>query len=378
MSKKTLAFYLPSLVGGGAERVTLNLVQYLAKHHDYQIDLVLVSATGELMHQVPDNVRVIDLESTRMLTSMPKLIKYLKKEKPHAILAGMDYVNVIALTAVKLARTKTRTVACLHINLTAQLANPVLRRAKYVVPFIKLTHPWANSIVATSRGCGEDFLKVTGVGKKNMHLIYNPTITDSILPKSQESVDHPWLTNNDTPVILAVGRLVQQKNFELAIRALAEVRKTREARLLILGDGPKRAELEALAEELGVREHVDMPGFVENPYAYMSKVSMLLMSSRFEALPAVLIEALHIGTQIVSTDCPNGPEEILENGKYGELIPMHDEKAMAQAIEKTLDNVDFKRHDEACQRYIAKHVTEQYLKVLIGPDSEMADLPRFT
>ena len=372
MSDKRIAVFFPNMVDGGAERVTLNLIRRLARDYDYPIDLVLASATGAFMEQVPDNVRVIDLKAGRMIASIPGLVRYLRKERPHAILSGMDYVNVTTLISKKLAMVKTRTVVCLHINLSAQLANPVYWRAKFVVPFIKLTHPGADVIVATSKGCGDDFLKVTGVGEKNMELIYNPTITDELLPLAAEKVEHKWFEEGAPPVILAVGRLVQQKNFELLLKSFAELRKNRDVRLLILGEGAKRSELEALVAELEIQDHVDMPGFVSNPYAYMSKSAMLVLSSHYEALPAVLIEALHIGTPIVATNCPNGPEEILENGKYGELVPVDDVPALAAAMQKTLDNKAFKKHEEACQRYIDKNVVKQYLKVLIGPEYNAA------
>lgn len=366
MNEKKFAFFLPNLVGGGAERVTLNLVKYLAKHYGYDLDLVLVSATDEFMDQVPDNVNVVDLNSSRMITAIPGLVRYLKREKPHAILSAMDYVNVFPLICKRIARVDTRTIGCLHINLSAQIANPVVWRGRFVLPFVKWTHPWADVIVATSKGCGDDFMEVTGVGENNMEMIYNPTITEEILPLSKEVVDHRWFNDPTVPVIVSVGRMVQQKNFELLLDSFAELRKTREAKLLILGDGPRREKLENQAVELGIANDVDMPGFVKNPYAYMAKCKMLVMSSRFEALPAVLIEALHIGIQVVSTDCPNGPNEILENGKYGSLVPMEDIEALAAAMVKCIDNKTYVPDETACTRFMDEHVAEEYLQVLLG------------
>lgn len=370
MENLKFAFFLPSLVGGGAEKVTLNLIKYLAMHHSYPIDVVLVSATGEFMDQVPENVRIIDLKCSRMILSIPKLVQYLRKEKPHALLSCMTYTSVTALLSRKIANSNTRVIACLHINMSAQILRPSVKRARFLVPFVKLTHPWADVIVATSRGCGEDFLQVTGVGKSNMEVIYNPTITDEIIPLSKKSVDHRWYGDGKPPVIIAVGRLAQQKNYDLLLRSFAKLLQHRQANLLILGDGPLREDLERLSVELGINEHLDMPGFVDNPYAYMSKSVMLVMSSYFEALPAVLIEALHVGTQVVSVDCPNGPSEILDGGRYGELIPMDNVDALAEGMMKALDNNDFQPNLEACQRYLDENVAPQYLRVLIG-ESDM-------
>ena len=168
------------MVDGGAERVTLNLIQYLAKHYKFKLDLVLVSATGAFMEQVPPEVNIIDLKASRTFASLPRLVRYLRKNRPVALLSGMDFVNVVALLAVKISLLDVRTVACLHINMSAQISNPGVFRGRFVPPLVKLTHPWADVIVGTSRGCGEDFIEVTGVGLENMRYIYNPAITDTI------------------------------------------------------------------------------------------------------------------------------------------------------------------------------------------------------
>lgn len=361
-----IAFFFPSMVDGGAERVTLNLIRYLAHHYNYPLDLVLVNASGAFMEQVPENVRVFDFKASRTLASMPKLIRYLREERPYVLLSGMDYVNCIALAGVKIAGTGTRTVACLHINMSAQLANFSSWRGRFITPFVKLTHPWADVIVGTSIGCGEDFVNVTGIGGKNMHYIYNPAITDDIKTMALEPVEHKWFVEGGPPVILAVGRLAHQKNFELLISALALLRKSHVAKLLILGNGDDRSKLESLVKKLDLEDHVDMPGFVSNPYAFMEKAAMYVLSSRYEALPAVLIEAMYCGTQLIATDCPSGPREILADGKYGQLIPVDDPIAMAAAMEKALMTKNFRQDVEACERFIDHNVIDQYLKVLLG------------
>lgn len=371
MKKKIkIAVFFPSMTDGGAERVTLNLIQYLAKNYEYPIDLVLASATGPFMDQVPDNVRVIDLKAGRVMASLPALIKYLRTERPSVLLSGMDYVNVIALIGAKLSFTGVRTVVCLHINLTAQLANPDIGRGRLIVPFLKVTHRWADVIVGTSKGCGEDFKKVTGVGEKNMEFIYNPVITETLAPKAAEPVDHRWFVEDSPPVILAVGRMAHQKNYGLLVRAFDIVRQTNDVRLLILGDGDKRQEIEKQISELGLDELVDTPGFVINPYSYMAKSAMFVLSSHYEALPAVLIEAMYCGTQLVSTDCPSGPNEILDGGKYGQLVPTDDAEKLAEAMIIALSNKEFKQSENACDRFIDANVVDRYLDVLTGVEAE--------
>ena len=199
--------------------------------------------------------------------------------------------------------------------------------------------------------------------------IYNPSITDDIAAKALQPVEHHWFKPESAPVILAVGRLAHQKNLDLLIESFSIVRKTRDANLLILGDGDKREELAALIEKLNLQNHVDMPGFVDNPYAYMAKSKIFVLSSLYEALPTVLIEAMHCGTQLVSTDCPNGPNEILDHGKYGQLVPVGDKQAMAGALTAALDNLQFEQDPNACDRFLAENVAKQYIDVFFPNDA---------
>jgi glycosyltransferase involved in cell wall biosynthesis len=196
-------------------------------------------------------------------------------------------------------------------------------------------------------------------------VIYNPVFTPDLLHKAQEPVDHPWFAPAGLPVILGVGRLAEQKDFFTLIRAFALVRQHRPARLIIVGEGPDRPGLEALARELGVADDVSLPGFSTNPYAYMRQADVFVLSSLFEGLPAVLVEALAVGVPIVSTRCPHGPEEILQDGICGPLVPVGDAAAMADAICATLD-APLPAHvlQERARAFALDTIVEQYKKVL--------------
>ena len=361
-----ISFFLPSMVDGGAERVTLNLIQYLARHYDLTLDLVLVSATGAFIDQVPPQVNVIDLKSSRTISSLPALISYLRKNRPDALLSGMDFVNVIALSAVKLSRVNTRTVACLHSHYSAQLSNASAFRGRFITPFVKVTHRWADVIVGISKGCGEEFIKATGVGQENMRYIYNPVITDAIAPLAAEPLNHPWFSKGEPPVILAVGRLSHAKNFQLLVDAYAIVKESHAARLIILGDGEDRPDLESRVKSLDLENDVELPGFVANPYAYMKNSAVYVLSSRYEALPTVLIEAMYCGTQLVAVDCPSGPREILADGKYGELVSQESTSELVEAIIRALKRKDFEQDPAACERFMDYSVADQYLDALLG------------
>jgi glycosyltransferase involved in cell wall biosynthesis len=197
-------------------------------------------------------------------------------------------------------------------------------------------YPWADAIVTVSQGSAEDLARL-GLSSDCIKVIYNPVVTPELFEKVTEPVEHPWFEPGSPPVILGVGRLEKQKDFPTLIRAFAQVRQQRPARLMILGEGQERPDLETLVQELGLAENVALPGFVANPYAYMGKAALFVLSSLFEGLPTVLIEAMATETPVVSTDCKSGPAEILANGQYGKLVAVGDVKGMAEAIISTLE-----------------------------------------
>jgi glycosyltransferase involved in cell wall biosynthesis len=195
----------------------------------------------------------------------------------------------------------------------------------------------ADAVIAVSGAIAEDIAQHTGVARHRIRTIYNPTFTGDLVDKASAPLDHPWFERGCPPVILGVGRLAAQKDFPALLRAFAAVRGRRPARLVILGEGRLRRELMTLAHSLGIAADMDMPGYVSNPLAWMSRASVFVLSSTCEGLPGVLIEAMAAGCPVVSTDCPSGPAEILENGAYGRLVPVGDHLALAEAIAATLD-----------------------------------------
>jgi glycosyltransferase involved in cell wall biosynthesis len=205
-------------------------------------------------------------------------------------------------------------------------------------PYLQRTfYPWASSVVAVSRGAADDLARTSGLPRDRVQVVYNPVITPTMIALAGQTPDHPWFAPGQPPVILGVGRLTRQKDFPTLLRAFAEVRRRRAARLIILGEGEDRSALEALARELGVAGDVALPGFRDNAMAYMARSALFVLSSAWEGLPTVLIEALAAGTRVVSTDCPSGPREILEDGRLGLLVPVGDPAALAEAMIDTLD-----------------------------------------
>lgn len=331
------AFFLPSLRGGGAERSILHLVNGLAER-GLLIDLVVVEAVGPYLDLLSSAVRLIDLHAGRTLRAIPGLMRYLRKTQPTCLLSVMDHVNIIALIARRLSRIPCRIIISTHTVMSVAASHSLNKRERLIPYLSRLVYPWADSIVAVSKVVADDLVHCLGLPRERIHVIYNPVAISELMSQSKIPIDHPWLTSGKAPVILGVGRLTPVKDFPTLIRAFNEVRSERDARLVILGEGEQREDLEALIQLLDMEEDVNLPGFVENPFSYMAQAAVMVLSSRTEALPSVLIQAMACGTPVVSTDCPGGVREILEDGKYGELAPVGDAHRLAQAILSTLDN----------------------------------------
>lgn len=363
-AQKRLAFFLPGLYGGGAERIMLNLAKGISAR-GYPLDLVLARAEGPYLNQVPAEVRVVDLNASRVLASGPALIRYLRKERPAALLSAL-HANVVALFARRFAGVPFRVVVSEHNTLSSVVSGTPDARWQVFPQFARLFYPWATEIVAVSDGVADDLAKTARLRRDRIRTIYNPIVTPDILEKTQAPLDHPWFQTGEPPVILAVGRLTAQKAFDLLIQAFAQARKAHPARLLILGEGEERPALEALVKQLGLEAEISLPGFVPNPYAYMARAALFALSSKWEGLPTVLVEAMSAGTPVVSTDCPSGPREILRGGQYGQLVPMNDVTALANAILAALAGNAPRPPRESWQPFELNTIVEQYLNVLIG------------
>ncbi|PSB24867.1 glycosyl transferase [Stenomitos frigidus ULC18] len=361
-----LSVFLPALEGGGAERAMLHLAEGLAGR-GFKIDLVLAETKGAYLDTVPSSIRIVDLKarSPLLVSKTLALRRYLQQEQPSVLFSALDILSS-ATWAQRLAGVPTRVVMCVQTNLSQQFRDHQPNTIGRIRPkLVRLFYPWADAIVAASKGVAEDVARLTGISSDTIRVIYNPVVTPAVLAKMQQPVDHPWFATGEPPVILGVGRLVSQKDFPTLVEAFAIVRKQRSARLMILGEGEDRAKLEAQIRALGLQDDVALPGFAENPYAYMAHASVFALSSIFEGFGNVVAEAMAAGTAIVSTDCPSGPAEILEGGKYGKLVPVNDPAALAEGILATLQApiaADVLR--QRAQEFSVDRVTDQYIHVL--------------
>lgn len=349
----SVALYLPNFASGGAERLNINLASELTRR-GFDVSFVVHKQEGALLPIVPPDVRVVSLHARRTLGAFWPLIKYLRREKPNILLSSLGHNNIIAVWAGLLAHVGTRIIVSQHNSLAYESKTDAWKGK--VLPFLyRISLSFADGIVAVSKGVANEFAAMTGIAQDRITVIYNPVIGDDFAQRLSERVSHPWLNDNDRPIVLGVGRLVAQKDFATLLDAFALVIRERPARLIILGEGELQDSLLDQARRLGIADKVDIAGFVLNPLPFMKRARAFVLSSRFEGFGNVLVEALACGTPVISTSCNHGPDEIIDGGRFGRLVPVGDTQAMARAITESL--AEEPRRDELQAQGISFTVT---------------------
>lgn len=337
---RTLTFFLPNYGDGGLERMFVNLASEISQR-GITVYFIVGDRNKPYLNDLPTSVKLISLSHASSAGRVKELSTHICEAAPDAIMTARELGLPIALKAKRACRSQTRIYYRAVTNILASLSHRHL--LKRIVGTLKLRQlrRWyweVDGIIAVSHGVANDVHRISGIPVDHIHVAHNPVVTPSMLQIAESVPDHPWYAVGQPPVILGVGRFTRQKNFELLIKAFAEVRKSRKVRLIILGNGARKEEFVELAKKLNIAEDVAFPGFNPNPYAYLSHSAMFVLSSNWEGSPNVLTEALAVGCPVVATDCPSGPRETLQDGKFGILVPMDDALAMADAIRQTLDH----------------------------------------
>ncbi len=331
----TLTLYMPNFSVGGVEVMTLKLAASMM-NRGFAVTLLVHNMEGELALHVPKGVRVVSLNTRRTLGAFLPLVRYLRWTQPDVLMSNLDLNNIIAILARFMAGKKTRVVITQHNSLRPE-AQPRKWQFKVVPLVYRLLLRFADGVVAVSEGIANELVKVGKISRDRVTVIHNGVIDDEFKRRMGMVANHRWITDNGAPFLLAIGRLEKEKDFETLLNAFALVRQNKKIRLIILGEGTQGWRLQDKARALGVAEDVSFPGFETNPMPFMRHAAALVMSSRFEGFGNVLVEGLACGTQIVSTDCPHGPAEILDGGRFGELVAVGDHIALAAAILRTLE-----------------------------------------
>jgi glycosyltransferase involved in cell wall biosynthesis len=334
-----VAFFVQNLRYGGAQKVTINIANGLTSR-GYDVDLVTANFEGDFVSDISSDLHVVDLDvpsvaGLGVLAGIPRLKSYLESAQPDVLIGAQTHANIAAVLAARVAKVS------LHVTLTEHSA---FGRSEGFKDWLTNTlassvYTLADEVVGVSGGVVESIVENTRVDSAATSVLYNPIDLESVRARSKEPVDDKWITDPDIRPVVSVSRLESQKNLSLLLRAFETVNERHpDTRLIIVGKGSERRRLSELARSLDIEDVVSFPGYVDNPYGYMRQSAVFVLSSRYEGLPTVLIEALACGCSIVSTDCPYGPREILADGEYGQLVPVDDDLALADAIGATLES----------------------------------------
>lgn len=361
--RRRLALLLPTMGGGGAERVALRLIDHFLEA-GHEVDLVLMLKRGELLDLLPEQVKVFDLAAPKVRFMVAPLVRYFKERNPHAIQVRMWPITTAAVLAHRLAKSKSRLILSDHVALSQHYSG--LSR-KFLQLTVRLSYPLADKRILVSEGAADDLARLSGLDRSTFDVIYNPLPVPAPGLASTAEIESLW--GSDGARILTVGNLKPQKNHALLIRSFAALRRHRPAKLMILGDGPLRPQLEALAASLQIADDVLFRGYTIDPWAFYASAHVFVLSSDYEGFGNVLVEAMRCGLTVVSTDCMSGPREILADGAYGNLVPVGDQQALAEAMQEALRRpMDPALLRSRAEELSGVHNADKYLKHMLGDD----------
>ena len=362
-SRLKIAIFMPNLEGGGAERVMVTLANgFAARGHE--VSLVLAARRGPFLDEVAPDVRIVDLRSRRILMSILPLRAYLKQDSPDVLLSALSHANVVALIGRRLAGWRGRSIVSERTSFVSATHYARTFKDRVLRRLMRATYSGADAITVVAEPVVGELASGLRLPPEQIHYVPNPMVSRRLALLADAEPDHPWLVSGETPVILGVGRLSHEKGFDILIEAFARIAGQCDARLIVLGEGPMRPQLERQIARAGLGDRVSLPGFAKNPFAAMKRASLFVLPSRFEGMPGALIQAMACGTPVVSSDCHSGPRHVLEDGKWGPLVPVGDSAALARAMTETLASP---RHPPVAQRaqiFDEDRAVDHYLELM--------------
>lgn len=329
-----VVFFQPNFRAAGVERVNILLANELYRK-GVDVSFIVFKKEGLFLSQLSEKIKIIEFSVSRAVFSMPSLILFFLFNKV-IFISSYSNLSLFAIISNFITFKRSKVYACEHNTLSFINAVKGTWKDRFIAKLLHWFYPVADGVIAVSSGVANDLSNYAKIKQDKITVLYNPVVDVALKLKSKIVPDHDWLKNKTIPVFIASGRLELQKNFSLLIDAFSLVSEKINARLLILGDGSLRSSLQEKINNLSLQDRCELVGYVENPYSYMAHADVFVLSSDFEGLPTVLIEAMACNTPVVSTDCPSGANEILENGKWGRLVPVCDEQALADAMLDTI------------------------------------------
>jgi len=380
---RKIAFLLSSFRAGGGEKQLIEIANAFVER-GHRADILVLKPVGQYESHIDPRVRVISLDAGRMLFSLPKLIAYLRNERPDVLLGLDEYTHLLAIVARAWSGAPTRIVLRIG-NMLTELFERYQGKSAIMPYFVRRLYKKADHIIGNSRGVADDVITVTGIPADRVSVIFNPKPRVQILVQAEEPVDYPWLKEKTMPVVIAVGRLREQKNFALVIRAFSKVMQTVPAKLIIVGTGREEGRLRDLVRELGSEESIALVGYSDNPYAWMKKADVYVAASLWEGLPNALLEALVCGLPSIAADCSSGPREILapdteyrkrlvvgdgvEYARYGALVAVNDQDSLVEALTRFLTDFALRqdysvKSMERSKDFDSQDIVSEYARVM--------------
>lgn len=363
MRKVDIAVFLSTSGHSGVDSSARLLIDgFLAR--GFQVDLVKIRKHGPYLDLVHLNYRCVEFKTKHTMSAIPEMVSYLKQNAPKYMLVDKDSANRVALIAKKLAKVTTKisvsSGTIMSINLQTR---GWLDRQLHMISMNHI-YPFAHSIITPSIDSAEDMANISTLDRSQISVVPLPIVSPETIARAMEPVDHAFFRQQD-PVIISVGELSNRKNQATLIKAFAQYIQTQPAKLLILGKGREEQNYRDLIAQLNIEAHVDLVGFVKNPFAYMKRSDVFVHTALYEGFGMVLVEAMYLGIPVIASACLGGPREILQYGKMGELFPVGDHDALAKALKKTLaEPKDAETLHNSIQRYTVENSVSEYLRVM--------------
>ncbi|TCJ15427.1 glycosyltransferase [Parasulfuritortus cantonensis] len=359
-----LAIFAATSGHSGVDRILANLVPAMIGR-GVRVDVLGIQGHGPELPALPAGGRHLRFPVRHVATALPYLVRYLRRERPRVLLADKDRVNRTAWLARRLAGGDTRLALRLGTTVSQNLASRSWLDRVVQTGSMRLLYRHADHVLVPSLGAADDLAAYAGLARDAIRVVANPVVRPDMAALAAEPVAHPWFAAGAPPVLLGVGELSTRKDFATLVRAHARLVERLDCRLVILGEGRQRDALMRLAGQLGTADRLDLPGFVANPYPYMARAAAFALTSRWEGLGIVLVEALALGTPAAACDCPSGPREVLADGRYGPLVAVADDAALADALEGLLRRPPEREALKAAARpYTVAASAEAYLAAL--------------